>query len=221
MNRQNCYYTDTIQRALLLSLLFAAAALRSAQSASEPNNTVLSEVYATASDGTSLHWDVYTPAGTGPWPAVLVIHGGRFKSGSQKSPNLESCAQDLAVAGFVAFAIEYRLAPDSKLPGQVSLGRFPDQTNDVTLAVRAARVDARCNGKVGVVGGSAGGYFAAFTAATGTIGQDRIDVGVSLSGPFDLADFTPDPNIAAFIDDVTNYVGVPSSDTESLLATER
>ena len=75
-----------------------------------------SELYATASDGTPLHWIVYTPTGTGPWPAVLIIHGGHFKAGTpDSSPESITCGRDLAAAGFIAFSVEYRLAPDGAL----------------------------------------------------------------------------------------------------------
>jgi hypothetical protein len=66
------------------------------------------------------------------------------------------------------------------------------------------------------VGGSAGGYHTAFAATTGTIGYDRIDVGVSLSGAYDLSDFSPNPNLANFTANVTNYVGVPSTNIAAL-----
>jgi hypothetical protein len=127
-----------------------------------------------------------------------------------------NCSRDLAAAGFITFSIEYRLAPDGALEGQVSDGRFPDQSDDTRLAVLAARADSRCDGNVGMVGGSAGGYQAAFMAGTGTVGHDRIDVGVSLSGAYDLSDFSSDPNILDFIDNVTNYVGVAQSDVAAL-----
>jgi acetyl esterase/lipase len=185
--------------------------------ASTESSTAETEVYGTASDGTLLHWVVYTPAGAGPWPAVLVIHGGGFYKGSPDSASESvTCAQDLANAGYIAFSIEYRLAPPGSLTGQVSDGRFPDQSDDVKLAVRAARSDSRCNGQVGAVGGSAGGYHTAFVASTGTIGDDRIDVGVSLSGAYDFSDFSPSPNIDAFTSNVTNYVGVSSTDIAAL-----
>jgi NAD(P)-dependent dehydrogenase (short-subunit alcohol dehydrogenase family) len=138
------------------------------------------EVYGIAPDGTELQWVVYTPTGRGPWPAVLVIHGGGFKGGGPASCAI--AALDLADAGYIAYAIEYRLAPNGLIAGQVSDGRFPQQSDDVKMAVRAARADPRGNGQVGAVGGSAGGYHTAFVAATGAYGDDRIDVGVSLSG---------------------------------------
>ena len=181
--------------------------------------TPTTEVFGTASDGTTLHWVVYTPTTPGPWPAVLVIHGGGFISGSPNSSPLSiTCAQEMAAAGYIAFSVEYRLAPPGALPGQTSDGRFPDQSDDVKLAIRTARNDPRCNGQVGAVGGSGGGYQTAFCAATGTVGDDRLDVGVSLSGAYDLSDFSPNPNIASFTTKVTNYVDAPATDTASLRA---
>ncbi len=186
---------------------------------SAADTTPVTEVYGTAEDGTVLHWVVYTPSTPGPWPAVLVIHGGGFDSGTPgSSTGSVTCAQDLASAGYIAFSIEYRLAPPGSLPGQTSDGRFPDQEDDVQLAVRTARSDPRCNGQVGAVGGSAGGFHTAFVAATGTIGDDRIDVGVSLSGAYDISDFSPNPTLDYYTATVTNYVGVPSTDTTALRA---
>jgi acetyl esterase/lipase len=181
--------------------------------------TPVKESYGRATDGTILDWFAYAPDTPGPWPAVLVIHGGHFYAGSPtSSPESVTCAEDLAAAGYIAFSIEYRLAPPGALVGQTSDGRFPQQTDDVQLAVRMARADPRCNGQVGSVGGSAGGYHTAFVAATGTPGNDRIDVGVSLSGAYDLSDFSPNPNLDTFTYDVANYVGVPATDTNALRA---
>ena len=174
------------------------------------------EVYGIAPDGTELHWVVYTPSTPGPWPAVLVIHGGGFKAGGPLSG--AECALDLADAGYIAYSIEYRLAPNGGLPGQTSDGRYPQQSDDVKMAIRAARADVRANGQVAAIGGSAGGTHAAYCSLTGTKGDDRLDVGVSLSGAYDFSDFSSDPNIAAFTNDVTNYVGVGANDTTALHA---
>lgn len=207
-----------MKKCLLLCLALLVAQFASAQSLSLAPKKPKSEVYATADDGTQLTWTVYTPQGHGPWPAVLVIHGGLFHSGSDEEPHVIECAKDLADAGFLAFAINYRLAPRGSLPGQVSLGRFPDQYNDVALAVLAARSDPRGNGEVGSVGGSSGSTHTVWVASHGTRGADRIDVGVGFSGAYDFSDFTPDDYLKVFIQSVTNYVGVPRKDIASLRA---
>ena len=207
------------QSLITFSLVLAALAAAQASPQSKPRPTPPpTEVYATAGDRTALTWTVYTPAGQGPWPAVLVIHGGNFYGGDANESGPATAAQDLAAAGYVAYSINYRLAPPGSIPGQRSLGQFPDQYDDVHLAVQAARDDYRCNGKVGAVGGSAGATHAVWVSTTGTAGQNRLDAAVGISGAYDFSDFSPDSGISLFIDIVTNYVGVPSTDTVSLRA---
>ncbi len=81
-----------------------------------------------------LKMDVYTPttAGTGPWPAVVYIHGGAFHRGGRRNPvyklggavhsSPEDWARLLAANGFKTFVLEYRLAPENPItafvPGQ-------------------------------------------------------------------------------------------------------
>src|SRR5256885_1110452 len=103
------------------------------------------EIYATNVDagGTDLRWDRYVPIAGGPtWPAALTLHGGGYKSGN-RGPGF--VAQDLANAGFISFAPDFRLAPphlemnDPINPGdgqglppvQNSDGRPPQQTDDI------------------------------------------------------------------------------------------
>ncbi len=163
-------------------------------------------VYGTADDGTPLRWTIYPGAGPGPHPAVLVIHGGGFRM-EPPSPKTFEAARDAAAAGFNAFHVEYRLASRDGLPGQKSLGQFPDQTNDLKIAVRAARKYPGGNGKVGAIGGSAGGAHDVFLAATGTVGDDRLDAAVALSGAYDFNDqSSAQPNFRRLVE---NYAGSP------------
>ena len=145
------------------------------------------EVYATADDGTPLRWAVFSPTGEGKHPAVIVIPGGGFIV-ARMDTGIGGTARDLAAAGFIAFVVEYRLAPPGHIAGQKSAGRFPDQNNDIHLAVRAARHDPRSNGRVVGVGGSAGAYHVAWAAATGRPGDDQLDAGAALSCAYDFTD---------------------------------
>jgi acetyl esterase/lipase len=197
----------------IISLLTAGALALVAVDPAAADVVPTTEAYGAAPDGTVLHWVAYAPTTPGPWPAILIIHGGNFYGGSPSgSPESVTLAQDLAAAGYMAFSIEYRLAPPGALSGQVSSGQFPEQTDDVKMAVRAARADSRCNGQVGAVGGSAGASHAAFVAATGTLGDDRIDVGVCLSGLYDATDFSSNPGLDNYTTSVLGYLGVPQSD---------
>jgi acetyl esterase/lipase len=145
---------------------------------------------------------------------VLVIHGGQFKEGY---PGPASVAQDLNAAGFNVFAIEYRLAPPhTDMPQQVvgDEGHYPEQTNDLATAIRAARAGftaasvGKVTGKVGAVGGSAGASHAAYTAAAATLGGDTLDAAVLLSGAYDFHDAASlaDAQSSKFASDVINYV---------------
>jgi hypothetical protein len=184
------------------------------------------EKYGTTSTGVALYWTAYVPADGLRHPAVLVLHPGGFKAGAAGPLNV---AEDLGNAGFFGLAVEYRLAPPHDpmnspghpVPGQndvspVDEGHYPEQTDDVQLAIRTARADPRCDGRVYCVGGSAGGSHALYMAATGTAGDDRPDLAVGCSGVYNMYDLS-------FIEQVcnddstcphsacTNYLGIPDN----------
>ena len=119
------------------------------QTTATNETTPMTEVYGTASDGTVLHWVVYTPSTPGPGRRSLSSTAAVSDGSPARRRTIKHRRQDLAAAGYIAFSIEYRLAPPGALPGQISDGRFPDQSDDVKLAMRTARADPRCNGQVG------------------------------------------------------------------------
>ena len=88
------------------------------------------QVYLDRESG-PLKADVYAPRGDGPFPGVLVVHGGAWRMGTRGQ--LAGVAQRLAKNGFVAVAISYRLAPVYK---------FPAQIDDCKGAVRWMRTNA-------------------------------------------------------------------------------
>ncbi len=181
-------------------------------------------VYGTAPDGATLEWVEYPPTNGAPprWPVVLIIHGGGFYEGTPiSSPQSIRAGNDLAAAGYLALSITYRLAPSGQILNQTSDGRTPQQYNDCKMAARAARADPRCNGKLGVLGGSVGGTHAQWLALDHTTTSappwseaDRPDVVVSLSAISDFTDYrTGTWNINVARSEMTNYCNVPNTNT--------
>lgn len=118
--------------------------------------------------------DIYTPEGEGPFPAVLVVHGGSWRSGSKGQ--LSFVGRALAEAGYVAVTINYRLAPAHQ---------FPAQIEDCKAAVRWMRENADKyridTDRIGAWGYSAGGHLVALLGATDP--DDGLEDPASSSGP--------------------------------------
>jgi carboxymethylenebutenolidase len=98
------------------------------------------------------------PAGTGPFPAVLVIHENRGLN-----PYIEDVARRVAVAGFLSLAPD-GLAPLGGYPGNDDDGRSMqaklDQAKlrtDLLNSARYLRAHGLSNGKLGVTGFCYGG----------------------------------------------------------------
>jgi acetyl esterase/lipase len=165
-----------------------------------------------APDGARLGWGIYLPPGPTPTPApgVIVIHGGGWSTGN--ALQISGVAQYIAAAGYHVVSVEYELARCGLIPGQPPHdqdynGTLPDmvtrQTNDIKAIVNALRADSRCNGKVGVVGGSSGATHAVWVALdttdsgnNGTVwpfwkADKRPDCAVMLSAAYDFSDRTP------------------------------
>lgn len=122
-----------------------------------------------------LRADTYVPRGTGPWPGVLLIHGGGWESGDREQ--VEGLATRLARRGYVVFNTTYRFSPKD---------RYPAQLHDVQLALRwmhahADTLNLRAD-RIAAFGYSAGGHLAAL-------------LGVLSPGD---ADFAP-PRVAAVV----------------------
>jgi acetyl esterase/lipase len=103
--------------------------------------------------------DAFTPKGKKNVPAILIIHGGGWRSGdrTQHIP----MAQYLAQRGFACFTVEYRLSTEALYPAAVY---------DLKAAVRWVRANASRfsveTSKVATIGFSAGGELAAFLGVT-------------------------------------------------------
>lgn len=152
-------------------------------------------VYATP-DGTELRLDAYVPHGDGPFPAVLVVHGGAWRMGSKAQ--LAGYARALARRGYAAFAINYRLAPDHK---------FPAQIDDCRSAVRWIRRHAdRYHvdpDRLGAIGYSAGGHLVALLGVTAADGQGddadtRLQCVCAGGAPCEFRTIPPDTEFLAY-----------------------
>ena len=106
-----------------------------------------------------LRLDIYRPKAAGPRPAVLILHGGGWESGTRQMER--GLAKALAVRGFVAIPVSYRLG---------AAGRFPGAVHDVKAAVRWVRANAKAwdidPDFIAIAGGSAGGHLAALVGAS-------------------------------------------------------
>ena len=109
--------------------------------------------------GRELKLDLYEPAGEGPHPTVMLVHGGGWIGGTKEA--FRPTAMALATRGFVAATVEYRLATEAAFPGAVE---------DCKAALRWLRANAANYGidpaRIGAVGGSAGGHLVAMVATT-------------------------------------------------------
>ncbi len=109
--------------------------------------------------GVSLRMDAWVPEGAGPFPAVVVVHGGGWSAGD-KEYNCKFLFEPLSKAGFAWFTVDYRLAPQYTYPAAI---------DDVVKAIRYVQAHAkeyRIDPKrIAITGESAGGHIVAYVGA--------------------------------------------------------
>jgi len=119
-----------------------------------------------------LHLDLFSPRGKGNElsPAVILIHGGGWRSGYRQME--WPMAQHLAAHGYVTATVEYRLSGEALYPAGIY---------DLKAAIRWMRANASkffINAdKIAVYGCSAGGELAAFLGTTGDMKKFEGDLG--------------------------------------------
>lgn len=135
------------------------------------------------------------PAGSGPFPVAIVIHGGCWMSRYATLRNTAALADALRDNGFATWNIEYRRADD---PG----GGWPGTFEDVAAAADQLQILAASRPldltHVVAVGHSAGGHLALWLAGRKKLNRASVLYVehplvlagvVSLAGPGDLAEF--------------------------------
>jgi triacylglycerol lipase len=142
-------------------------------SAAEAFDVIPDQVYAERESGPLLA-DLYVPHGEGPFPGMIVVHGGAWAAGTKSQ--LAGIAKGLAKQGYTAAAVNYRLAPQQT---------FPAQIYDCQAAVRWLRANAKKynidSDRIGGYGYSAGGHLVALLGALDD--DDFLEAGVPADAP--------------------------------------
>ncbi len=133
--------------------------------------------------------EVRVPDGPGPFPAIVLVHGGAWVVGTPLS--IEPLAIYLSENGYLTVNASYKLALQS--PG------FPDAFDDIACAVRLAASHPMSDGTVTIIGHSAGAHVGAVVALTGSEyaadcplpGDGVPDRFIGLGGPYDVSRLGP------------------------------
>ena len=160
--------------------------------AAPPKLTIDQDLAYSKLGSRELKLDIARPAeGDGPFPAVLVIHGGAWRQGNKA--DVRPILPQFVEHGYVAVSPEYRFCPQDA---------FPAQIHDVKAAVRWLKVNAKKYridpDRIGAMGFSAGGHLSLMLGLTspndGLEGDvsagapdSRVKAVVNYFGPTDLA----------------------------------
>ncbi len=109
--------------------------------------------------------DLYIPAGEGPFPVIINIHGGGFKLGD-KSMLDQTLGQAFLEAGYAIASIDYRLSGEATFPAAIL---------DAKAAVRFLRANAGTYrldpDRMAAFGQSAGGNIASMLGTSGDVAE--------------------------------------------------
>jgi len=134
--------------------------------------------------------DIYGPSESGPWPLVVMFHGGGWFGGDRTS--MVPLAEALAESGAIVFNATYR----------TSNGGYPESFEDVACAVRYATSRAgdftESPGETTIVAHSAGAQLASVIALAGDAFEGDCPLQesalpsrfVGLAGPYDVTSLT-------------------------------
>ncbi|HEX8410434.1 MAG TPA: alpha/beta hydrolase [Thermoanaerobaculia bacterium] len=180
-------------RILLALMMLAAAALDLAA------QTIRDVEYA-APAGFSLKLDVHVPAGQGPFPIAILVHGGGNKG--DKQSYVTPLFAPLSAASFTWFTIDFR----------PSKAGFAASAGDVHQAIRWIKANARkYKGdprRVALIGESSGGILALDAAGRAT-GDAKVHAVVAFYTPADLGYIVQHGDVPPM---VREYWGMPEGD---------
>lgn len=186
--------------ALILAMACAGCSIYAGRPEGTPTATPVATKYAVRKDVTYTPsgWpraeaaDVYVPAGDGPFPGVVMVHGGGWDARDRS--DMTSASRALASRGYVVVNIDYRLAPVFK---------HPAQEQDVLAAIdwmKANAADLHLDpSRIGGWGYSAGAHLVALVATHHAEGASPFRAVVAGGLPADLKRYPQSPIITPFI----------------------
>jgi acetyl esterase/lipase len=174
----------TFYRGWSIALVAIVCQLSTLASAADP--VVKTDVVYASPGGADVALDFVRPDGDGPYPLIVLIHGGGWIGGSRKE--FADQQKTYATFGVASVAVQYRFIPKHAHPAQL---------DDITAAIRFLsknkaeyRVDPD---RIALMGGSAGGHLSLLVGLARPIGKGddgyRIRGIVNIFGPTDLRNF--------------------------------
>ena len=163
------------------------------------------------------HVELWKPAGRGPFPVVLMLHGGCWQTGVAKADIMHMLAADLMKRGIAVWNVEYR---GVDVPGGGYPGTFADVAHAADLLGREGPKLGLDTRHVVAVGHSAGGHLALWLAGRRRIARSSVlwsahplpIAGVlSQGGLPDLPLAKSDATEACGVDTVDRLVGPPTA----------
>lgn len=163
----------------LFPIVFCATVVHS--NCAPAHALVYNDVEYCHSNGNAQLLDATIPAGEGPFPAAIIVHGGAWVSGNRKT-NVQPLFRPLTAAGYAWFSIDYTLVRD--------ISQLGDGVGDVERAIAFVKTHAaeyRVDpNRIALIGESAGGQLAAMAAMSGKP-ETRVQSVVAMYAPTDLA----------------------------------
>lgn len=136
--------------------------------------------------------ELFQPAGAGPFPVAVIVHGGCWTKEFGGITQMRNMAGDLAAQGIAVWNVEYRRYDEEG-------GGYPGMYHDVASAMDRLRVLAPQHsldlGRIVLVGHSAGGHLAQWAASRARLPRSSplyvadplpVPVVISLGGLADL-----------------------------------
>jgi acetyl esterase/lipase len=120
---------------------------------------ILKEVLYESLKDKNLYLDFYSKKDNKLHPAVVLIHGGGWKSGNKSQ--MHALAQQIALNGYSCFCVEYRLTAEAKYPAAIL-----DIKKAITFIKSYAKNYNVNPNKIAVLGCSSGGQMAALVGTT-------------------------------------------------------